>query len=95
MQAKVRDKQALREWIEHRGSTLRKVADAATRIDERERGAQALKVNHSTVGHLVSGVQRYVSPRRAELIEKALDVPRGSLFTYELATVTQESRRSA
>lgn len=89
--AEVRDKDALREWIDHRNSSVRKVAEAATRIAERERGsAVPVKINHSTVGHLISGHQKRVSARRAELIEKALDVPKGSLFVYKLTNVSPD-----
>lgn len=90
--AEVRDRFALAEWIDHRGSSVRKVAEAATKIAERERNTASLKVGHSTVGHLVSGHQKRVSTRRAELIERALDVPRGSLFRYELTNVSRDGR---
>lgn len=87
--AEVRDREALREWIEHRGSSVRKVAEAATKLADRERDKRGpIKVNHSTVGHLVSGHQKRVSARRAELIERVLDVPKGSLFVYKLANVS-------
>src|SRR4051812_39674677 len=86
--AEVRGKEALREWIEHRSSSVRKVAEAATRIGERDRDKRGpIKINHSTVGHLISGHQKRLSARRAELIERALDVPRGSLFVYKLTNV--------
>ena len=94
--AEVRDRDALREWMDHRKSSVRKVASAATRLGEREDGKNAVKVNSSTVGHLISGHQKCVSTRRAELIEKVLDVPTGSLFVYKLTNVsTDESRLSA
>lgn len=93
--AEVRDRLALREWIDHRGSSVRRVAETATKIGSRQKDAPPIKVGHSTVGHLVSGHQKCVSTRRAELIEKALDVPVGSLFVYKLANVAQEIRRTA
>lgn len=95
MTAEVRDRDALREWMGHRKSSVRKVADAATRLSEREDGKHALKVNSSTVGHLISGHQKCVSTRRAELIESVLDVPAGSLFTYKLANISQDESRVA
>lgn len=93
--AEVRDAKALREWMEHRKSSVRKVADAATRLGERENGKDAVKVNPSTVGHLITGHQRCVSTRRAELIERALDVPTGSLFVYKLSNVAANESRVA
>lgn len=93
--AEVRDRDALREWMRHRKSSVRKVADAATRLSEREDGKDALRVNPSTVGHLISGHQKRVSTRRAELIESVLDVPAGSLFMFKLANVAQDESRVA
>lgn len=94
LSAEVRDRFALAEWINHRNSSVRKVAETATKIALRERDAN-IKVGHSTVGHLISGHQKRLSTRRAELIEQALDVPRGSLFRYELTNVSQDGRRNA
>lgn len=93
--AEVRDREALRDWMVHRKSSVRKVAEAATRIGEREFGKDAPKVNSSTVGHLISGHQKCVHPKRAELIEKALDVPTGSLFLYKLTNVSLDESRVA
>lgn len=62
-------RKALRQWMAYRGMTVRKLADAARP-----------RMSSSTVGHLASGHRSTCSPETARAIERALDVPPGSIF---------------
>lgn len=79
-------RQALRQHMAYRGLTVRGLA--ARTIKPR--------ISKSTVGHLVSGERPTCSPETARSIERALDVPPGTIFEPSVCNVQpHDARRSA
>lgn len=79
-------RQALRQHMAYRGLTVRGLA--AKTIKPR--------LSPSTVGHLASGERTTCSPETARAIERALDVPPGTLFEPTVCNVQPPAaRRSA
>jgi hypothetical protein len=69
---------ALATWMEFRGETCATLASKTG-------------MTRSAVGHLRSGFRTYCAPDNARKIEKALNVPPGSLFVPHVITVTRVS----
>lgn len=74
--------QALRQYMAFRRYTIRSLA-------------KRIGCSHSTIGHLVSGARKNVSPRIARSIAEALDCPVESLFVPRMSSVQREVRRAA
>lgn len=70
---------ALAQFMEHRGFTVRSLADR-------------VGCSHSVVGHLRSGKRRTCSPDTAKRIELELNAPPGSLFLGNVSHVAREVR---
>lgn len=60
----------LKQYMAYRGMNVRRLADAC----------RPKRLHPSTVGHLVSGKRTTCSPETASAIERALDVPPGTIF---------------
>lgn len=71
--------QAFAAYMNHRGYTVRSLADAL--------GDQRLR---STIGHLRSGKRPTCDPTLARRIEKVLDAPRDSPFVPLVSRVARE-----
>lgn len=78
------NRQALRQWMAYRGLTIRQLA-ASTRP----------RISSSTVGHLASGHRTTCSPETARAVERALDVPSGSIFQPTACNVPPHATRAA
>jgi transcriptional regulator with XRE-family HTH domain len=76
--------QALAQYMEHRGFTVRKLADR-------------VGCSPATIGHLRSGARKTCKPETARAIERTLDAPKGSLFDPRVSRVLRDggSRRAA
>jgi transcriptional regulator with XRE-family HTH domain len=73
---------AFREYMKHRGFTVRSLADR-------------VGCSPALIGHLRSGKRHTCRPETARAVEKALDAPPGSLFVARLSTVQRERGRAA
>lgn len=73
----------LKQWMAYRGMSVRALA-AATRQP---------RVSRSTIGHLASGERATCSPETAKAIERALDVPPGTLFQPQVCNVSPHAAR--
>ena len=79
-------RQALRQHMTYRGLTVRGLAAKTTKP----------RLSPSTIGHLASGERTTCSPETARSIERALDVPPGTIFEPTMCNVQpHDARRSA
>lgn len=69
--------EALAQYMEHRGLTVRGLAHKAG-------------VSPALVGHLRSGKRSTCLPANARAIEKSLSAPPGSLFVPQVSRVSRE-----
>lgn len=74
----------LTDYIEHRGHSLRTLAEAVTR--------KGVKTSKATIGHLASGKVKRTLPARARAICEVLDVPTRVLFVEEVSSVQRDVR---
>lgn len=79
---KLISRQAFEQYMEHRGLTVRALADKAG-------------ISPALVGHLRSGKRSTCRPKNAAAIEKALNAPPGSLFVAQMSYVVHGSGRAA
>lgn len=77
--------QVLQQYIDHRGLSLRKVADAVT--------IRGVKTSKATIGHLTTGHVKNTRPDRARVICEVLDVPVRALFVDKVSTVHRDVPR--
>lgn len=77
---KLISRQALAQYMQHRGFTVRTLAGK-------------VGCSHSLIGHLRSGKRSTCQPATAIAIEKALDAPVGSLFVPRVSTVSRDTGR--
>lgn len=73
---------ALAQYMEHRGLTVRSLADR-------------VGCSRALIGHLRSGERNTCRPATARKIEKCLDAPVGSLFVPQVSRVLQNAGRAA
>jgi hypothetical protein len=85
---------ALGEYIAHRGESYSSLAQEVTRRGSRLK-PDPVSCSKATIGHLVTGKIRGTSPKRAKLIEEALNAPVGSLFSYQVTRVAQATSQYA
>jgi hypothetical protein len=78
-------------YIAHRGESYASLAAEVTRRGTKVKPVP-VKCSKATIGHLVTGKVRGTSPKRAKLIEEALNAPVGSLFMYRVTRVSQDAR---
>ena len=78
------DRQTLIRYKKHRGFTNETLAIEC-----------GTKRHRSAISHLCGGQRETCSPELAAKIEKALNVPPGSLFVTEVATASVGIRQSA
>lgn len=69
--------QALAQYMEHRGFTVRSLAER-------------VGCSRSLIGHLRSGKRNTCDPKYARAIEKCLDAPAGSLFVPQVSRVSRD-----
>lgn len=74
--------QVLRQYMEHRGYSLKGLADAVT--------LRGKKTSKATIGHLASGHVKTTHRKRALLIAEVLDVPYNVLFVEEVSIVQRD-----
>lgn len=74
--------EAFRNYVKHRGLTMRAIADKAG-------------CSPQLVGHLHSGKRMSCRPENARRIERALDAPEGSLFSESASIVLRDVPRRA
>lgn len=74
--------QVLQQYIEHRGLSLQKVADAVTR--------RGVRTSKATIGHLTTGHVKNTRPDRARAICEVLDVPTRALFVDKVSIVHRD-----
>ena len=84
---------AFRDYLGFRGESYASLAAEVTRRGAREKPTP-VKCSKATIGHLATGEVRGTSPRRARLIEEALNAPVGSLFAYKVTRVAQDDGRT-
>lgn len=85
---------AFRQYLEHRGESYDSLARKVTLLGSKLR-PDPVRCSKATIGHLVTGEVRGTSPRRAKLIEEALNAPTGSLFVYKVSRVSAVNRQVA
>lgn len=83
---------ALAQYIAHRGESYATLATKVTLLGLKAKPAP-IKCSKATIGHLVTGEIKGTSPKRAKLIEEALNAPIGSLFVYEVTRVAQATNQ--
>lgn len=79
--------QVLSQYMEHRGFSLKRLADAVCIL--------GVPTSKATIGHLVSGHTKATLPARARAICKVLDVPVNVLFSPKVSIVKRASARTA
>jgi transcriptional regulator with XRE-family HTH domain len=81
--------QVLQQYIDHRGLSLKKLADAVT--------LRGVKTSKATIGHLTTGHVKNTRPDRARAICEVLDVPVRALFMDRVSIVQRDvpPRRTA
>lgn len=72
---------ALDQWMRFRGESNRSLADKVGK-------------SPALIAHLRRGARTYCDSKLGPLIEKKLDVPRGSLFLPEMIVGSQSSNRN-
>ena len=75
-------KQYLRHCDESYGTLAMKVTLLGAKVKP-----NPIKCSKAMIGHLATGECKGTSPARAKLIERALNAPTGSLFTYNVSRV--------
>lgn len=80
LRVELRSKEDLRDWMEFRELSVRKLAEKAG-------------ISHSTVGHLHSGHYARCRPDTAARIEKALNCLPGTLFRVIESRVARDPRQ--
>jgi|SRR5690625_1966834 len=74
--------QVLRQYMEHRGYSLKGLADAVT--------LRGVPTSKATIGHLTTGHTRVTKGKRARKIAEVLDVPVRVLFAEEVSSVQRD-----
>lgn len=87
LDVEVTSPQVLQDYINYRGFSLQKLADAVT--------AQGVKTSKATIGHLTTGHVKKTRPERARAICKVLDVPVRVLFMDKVSIVQRDIPPSA
>lgn len=78
-------RQALKQYMAYRGLTVRGLAAKTTKP----------RLSPSTIGHLTSGERPTCSPETAQSIERALDVPPGTIFEPTVCNVLSPTTRKS
>lgn len=74
--------QVLRQYMEHRGYSLKGLADAVT--------LRGVPTSKATIGHLTNDHVKVTKPERARAIAEVLDVPVRVLFVEEVSHVQRD-----
>ena|SRR5690625_2429027 len=74
--------QVLNDYIEHRGHSMRTLAEAVTK--------KGVPTSKATIGHLARGTVKRTLPARARAIAEVLDVPVRVLFVEEVSSVQRD-----
>lgn len=85
---------AFSQYAEHRGFTVRTLAEAVDKELSKMKATRAGKparCSRSTIGHLMSGHRDTCLPHTARAIEKVLDAPKGSLFVPQVLPVVRNA----
>lgn len=85
---------AFRQYLEYRGESYGSLATKVTVLGSRVKPAP-VRCSKATIGHLVTGEVRGTAPKRAKLIEEALNAPIGSLFVYKVSRVATVNGQAA
>ena len=81
--------EALAQYMEFRGFTVRSLAVA---VDRKGKGRTS---SRSIIGHLRSGRRDTCRPATARLIEECLQAPPGSLFVPSVSRISRDAGQGA
>jgi hypothetical protein len=85
--------QAFAQYLDHRGFTVRGLADAVAK--ELIRRGEGTACSPAVIGHLRSGKRNTCKPETARAIERCLGAPPGSLFVPQVSRVSRVTRTAA
>lgn len=79
------NRSAFEQFMTYKGLSIRGLADITV---VQYKGRKPKKIGHATIGHLLSGERTTCSSETARAIEKALQVPPGTIFVPEMLNVS-------